>query len=149
MAVQIIVSSVNGHSICLSTESACSLESLQNEIYRLEGINPDYQRFIYNGRDLDDNGHYLEVVSQKVEFIPLQFLIKGGCSGGKGGFGSLLRSAKSVKKTTNFGSCRDLNGRRLRDVENERRLTNWRDQENDKEEEPPPKKPEEKKRSLT
>jgi len=30
-----------------------------------------------------------------------------------------------VKKTTNYGSCRDLHGRRLRDVQNERRLTDW------------------------
>jgi len=38
----------------------------------------------------------------------------------------LLRSAKSVKKTTNFGSCRDINGRRLRDVDNEKRMAEWR-----------------------
>jgi len=44
----------------------------------------------------------------------------------------LLRSAKSVKKTTNYGSCRDLHGRRLRDVQNERRLSEWSEKEGEK-----------------
>jgi Silencing defective 2 N-terminal ubiquitin domain len=39
--------------------------------------------------------------------------------GGKGGFGANLRGANASKKTTNFGACRDLSGRRLRDVERE------------------------------
>jgi len=45
--------------------------------------------------------------------------------GGKGGFGSLLKGQAQragQKKTTNFSSCRDLNGRRLRTVENERNV---------------------------
>lgn len=37
--------------------------------------------------------------------------------GGKGGFGANLRGAAAAKKTSNFAACRDLNGRRLRDVE--------------------------------
>ncbi|KAE8783887.1 protein SDE2 [Hordeum vulgare] len=49
--------------------------------------------------------------------------------GGKGGFGSLLRGAASKagqKKTSNFDACRDINGRRLRHVNAERRLEEWR-----------------------
>ncbi|KYQ93033.1 hypothetical protein DLAC_05642 [Tieghemostelium lacteum] len=52
--------------------------------------------------------------------------------GGKGGFGSLLRSnAKKVgqKETTNFDACRDLDGRRLRHVNNEKRLKEWKENE--------------------
>jgi len=46
--------------------------------------------------------------------------------GGKGGFGSLLRSQKHwAKKTTNFDSSRDLNGRRLRQAQAPARLRNW------------------------
>jgi len=66
---------------------------------------------------------------KKQIFLSLKFALRGGCTGGKGGFGSLLRSAKSVKKTTNYGSCRDLHGRRLRDVQNERRLSEWSEKE--------------------
>lgn len=43
--------------------------------------------------------------------------------GGKGGFGSLLRSMKpKAKGDENFDACRDLSGRRLRQVNNEQRL---------------------------
>ncbi|KAG2599824.1 hypothetical protein PVAP13_5KG417200 [Panicum virgatum] len=49
--------------------------------------------------------------------------------GGKGGFGSLLRGAASKagqNKTSNFDACRDINGRRLRHVNAERRLEEWK-----------------------
>lgn len=42
--------------------------------------------------------------------------------GGKGGFGANLRGGNAANKTTNFGACRDLSGRRLRDVREERAL---------------------------
>ncbi|PAA58351.1 hypothetical protein BOX15_Mlig022063g1, partial [Macrostomum lignano] len=46
--------------------------------------------------------------------------------GGKGGFGSLLRSIGSqIDKTTNREMCRDLSGRRMRDVNNQKRLAEW------------------------
>jgi Silencing defective 2 N-terminal ubiquitin domain len=51
--------------------------------------------------------------------------------GGKGGFGSLLRGAASKagqKKTSNFDACRDMNGRRLRHVNAEKRLEEWKDE---------------------
>jgi hypothetical protein len=53
------------------------------------------------------------------------FQIKLRVLGGKGGFGALLRSKKATVKTTNFGACRDLNGRRLRHVDQERALQEW------------------------
>ena len=52
--------------------------------------------------------------------------------GGKGGFGALLKaqSKKSgAKQTTDFGACRDLNGRRLRHVNDEVKLARWRERE--------------------
>ena len=42
--------------------------------------------------------------------------------GGKGGFGALLKAVgkkAGKKKTTDFGACRDLNGRRLRHINDE------------------------------
>ncbi|PIO67584.1 hypothetical protein TELCIR_10658 [Teladorsagia circumcincta] len=44
--------------------------------------------------------------------------------GGKGGFGSLLRSFR-VNKSTNQLMCRDLNGRRLASIDEEERLKKW------------------------
>jgi hypothetical protein len=55
--------------------------------------------------------------------------------GGKGGFGSLLPGAASKagqKKTSNFDACRDINGRRLRHVNAERRLEEWKAEAGDR-----------------
>lgn len=46
-------------------------------------------------------------------------------SGGKGGFGSLLRASGRVAKVTDQGACRDLSGRRLKHVEQERAAAEW------------------------
>lgn len=54
--------------------------------------------------------------------------------GGKGGFGSLLRSQKNIgKKTDNFDSTRDLDGRRIRVAKKEERLEQWKEKKNDEE----------------
>ncbi|XP_060080304.1 splicing regulator SDE2-like [Ylistrum balloti] len=46
--------------------------------------------------------------------------------GGKGGFGSMLRAiGAQIEKTTNHEACRDLSGRRMRDVNNEKQLKEW------------------------
>ncbi|XP_035210338.1 replication stress response regulator SDE2-like [Stegodyphus dumicola] len=46
--------------------------------------------------------------------------------GGKGGFGSMLRAiGAQIEKTTNREACRDLSGRRLRDINEEQRLKKW------------------------
>lgn len=43
--------------------------------------------------------------------------------GGKGGFGSMLRAiGAQIEKTTNREACRDLSGRRLRDINEEKRV---------------------------
>ncbi|KAJ6729586.1 SPLICING FACTOR SF3A-RELATED [Salix viminalis] len=55
--------------------------------------------------------------------------------GGKGGFGSLLRGAATKagqKKTDNFDACRDMSGRRLRHVNAEKKLEEWRAEEEDR-----------------
>jgi len=46
--------------------------------------------------------------------------------GGKGGFGSMLRAlGAQIEKTTNRDACRDLSGRRLRDINEEKKLKKW------------------------
>jgi hypothetical protein len=47
-------------------------------------------------------------------------------NGGKGGFGSLLKGQPPTKKRTkNFDACRDLTGRRMRHVNQEKMLKEW------------------------
>ncbi|KAM9700074.1 splicing regulator SDE2, partial [Menidia menidia] len=50
--------------------------------------------------------------------------------GGKGGFGSMLRAlGAQIEKTTNREACRDLSGRRLRDVNHEKEMADWLQQQ--------------------
>jgi Fe2+ transport system protein B len=52
--------------------------------------------------------------------------------GGKGGFGSLLRAfGKQITKSTNKEACRDLTGRRIRHVNNEKKLKDFLEKQND------------------
>ncbi|GFH55029.1 hypothetical protein CTEN210_11505 [Chaetoceros tenuissimus] len=49
--------------------------------------------------------------------------------GGKGGFGTLLKGQSKkagARQTTDFGACRDLNGRRLRHVNDDLKLQQWK-----------------------
>ncbi|XP_043273364.1 replication stress response regulator SDE2 [Venturia canescens] len=56
--------------------------------------------------------------------------------GGKGGFGSMLRAiGAQIEKTTNREACRDLSGRRLRDINEEKRLKAWIEKQESREEE--------------
>lgn len=62
---------------------------------------------------------------EKVMFASIHLF---GVNGGKGGFGAQLRSLakqKGAKRTTDFGACRDLSGRRLRNVNHEIILSKW------------------------
>ena len=65
----------------------------------------------------------------------LKMRLRKGMLGGKGGFGAMLKGSQAGRKTTNFESCRDLNGRRLRSVNNERRLAEWRKEREERERE--------------
>lgn len=54
--------------------------------------------------------------------------------GGKGGFGSMLRAiGAQIEKTTSREACRDLSGRRMRDINNEKKLKDWLAKEADRE----------------
>jgi len=56
--------------------------------------------------------------------------------GGKGGFGSMLRAiGAQIEKTTNREACRDLSGRRLRDINEEKRLKAWIEKQTKREKE--------------
>ena len=62
--------------------------------------------------------------------IDVRVRIRGALRGGKGGFGAQLKAlgkAGGGRKTRNFGACRDLNGRRLRHVNDAMRLKLWRE----------------------
>jgi Silencing defective 2 N-terminal ubiquitin domain len=70
-----------------------------------------------------------KIVTNDTQLSPqdeIQIMLK--LLGGKGGFGSLLRAiGAQIEKTTNREACRDLSGRRLRDINEEKRLKTWLD----------------------
>eukprot|EP00977_Amphora_coffeiformis_P017367 scaffold5610_cov157-Amphora_coffeaeformis.AAC.1 len=76
-------------------------------LHRLELVSSDAS---YSNDDNHDNNNSMNYSVVRVV---------SGIRGGKGGFGSLLKSQSrqaGAKATTNFGACRDLQGRRLRHV---------------------------------
>lgn len=83
-------------------------------------LNKDIIYLVVNGRSLlgqeelkDFNGMIIET----------RLRLKGG----KGGFGSQLKTHQAVKKQTkNFDACRDLQGRRLRIINQEKQINEWR-----------------------
>eukprot|EP00944_MAST-04C_sp_MAST-4C-sp1_P005063 g5063.t1 len=90
--------------------------------------NSCFRLALLNGKMLQEN----EVIEKNGSIDIFLHLRTTGLLGGKGGFGAMLRaSAKRAggKKTTNFGSCRDLSGRRLRHVNNEIALRRWKEEE--------------------
>ncbi|XP_051551077.1 replication stress response regulator SDE2-like [Myxocyprinus asiaticus] len=62
------------------------------------------------------------------------FRVEPRLCGGKGGFGSMLRAlGAQIEKTTNREACRDLSGRRLRDVNHEKEMAEWLKKQADRE----------------
>nr|CDP96062.1 Bm4312 [Brugia malayi] len=74
---------------------------------------------IVDWKSLDNDAHF-----------QVHFRLRGG----KGGFGSLLRSFR-IHRSTNQLMCRDLSGRRLADIKEEEKLRKWIEKADEREEE--------------
>ena len=103
-------------------------------IYHFEASDQKTIKSLFLELNIDENNTYL-ISEGKIlknnfalndydnKIIEVRFRLKGG----KGGFGSSLRLQQATKKQTkNFDACRDLQGRRLRKVNQERQLNEWR-----------------------
>ena len=103
---------------CRDTDLTCLREQISLKISQIlcntkRNLPSDFFRLVQGGKDL---GKLSDLDTDKTLFVEL----KGSLKGGKGGFGSLLRSIKpKAKEDENFEACRDLSGRRLRHVYNE------------------------------
>lgn len=70
----------------------------------------------------------LNVLNQ-VSFLTITPL----CFGGKGGFGKLLKSQKHLgKNTTNFDSCRDLDGKKLKYANRDAKIESLKSKKDEK-----------------
>ncbi|KAI3449267.1 hypothetical protein Pfo_005932 [Paulownia fortunei] len=98
-------------------DSSCSTQFPQNQ---------NFNGFTYRNRPENAVGFN---GSQGLGKFPVVVHVLLRLRGGKGGFGSLLRGAATKagqKKTNNFDACRDMSGRRLRHVNAEKKLEEWR-----------------------
>lgn len=123
-AVQIVVDFNSKHS--LDFNEPPSGRQVRHEISVLEGIPLELILISQDGQFLQDD----EVIRSESSTIYLRAVINGGLAGGKGGFGAMLKAQakqSGKKKTTDFGACRDLSGRRLRHVNDEKILQKWKE----------------------
>ncbi|KAJ6639854.1 Replication stress response regulator SDE2 [Pseudolycoriella hygida] len=101
-----------------------SLVEVEAEIQEQLGLKPDDYYLTQNGRRINE-------ISPSFDIHANLRLV-----GGKGGFGSMLRAiGAQIEKTTNREACRDLSGRRLRDINEEKRLKTWLDAQKDRDQE--------------
>lgn len=104
---------------------------LEETIHIVTELSSDDITITINGKRLDPG------VSYNVGVVRLSPKVLGG----KGGFGSMLRAiGAQIEKTTNREACRDLSGRRLRDINEEKRLKTWLSQQKDREQDKEDKK---------
>lgn len=79
----------------------------------------------------------LEASDATVDVVQ-ELIVKLRVRGGKGGFGSMLRAQggrMASKRTTNFESCRDLSGRRLKTINAAKQLAVYMSKEDEREQE--------------
>ncbi|KAK8931379.1 hypothetical protein KSP39_PZI016152 [Platanthera zijinensis] len=126
MAVyQLLVKLLGGRTQCFQFSTpTISGETLKEHIFSKTRIPLPFQRLITGSRVVLDE----TLISAANGFFPSCVLLLP-LPGGKGGFGSLLRGAATKagqKKTNNFDACRDMSGRRLRHVNAEKKLEEWK-----------------------
>ncbi|EDW43421.1 replication stress response regulator SDE2 [Drosophila sechellia] len=107
---------------------SCGDHIKYNELYsriaEKTNLQPEEYYLVSNGKRLEE-----EIPSGDVHCVLRQL-------GGKGGFGSMLRAiGAQIEKTTNREACRDLSGRRLRDINEEKRVRAWLEKQGERERE--------------
>ncbi|KAI8647090.1 telomere stability and silencing-domain-containing protein [Parasitella parasitica] len=117
---QAIVSLYSGKTpLCLPVNANTTTRHLKQQIYEITLVPVEEQVLrIPSGHALVDQD-----LRTSDEFMSIQ--LAGRILGGKGGFGSMLRAQggrMNAQKTTNFEACRDLQGRRIRTVNDAKKL---------------------------
>lgn len=126
--LQFFVRLLDGKPLTLTFSSPSAYgDQIKQRIFEHTKIPTHLQRLICGGYQISDGS----VISQPDATVNLVLSLRGG----KGGFGSLLRgngTKAGQKKTNNFDACRDMSGRRLRHVNAEKRLEEWKEGEEER-----------------
>ncbi|XP_019186069.1 PREDICTED: protein SDE2 homolog isoform X2 [Ipomoea nil] len=129
---QVLVKLLDGkHRIINFSTPSVSIQTLKHRIQTLTLIPTHLQLLIPSDSPylLQDNQTLNLTTGHQQSKFPVVVNVLLRLRGGKGGFGSLLRGAATKagqKKTNNFDACRDMSGRRLRHVNAEKRLEEWK-----------------------
>ncbi|CAN0403587.1 unnamed protein product [Lampetra planeri] len=121
----LLVYGCDGRSRPLSLSQGSTVGALREEAAGFQGLPSDDVFVLCNGRLARD---------EDVVVPGCCYRLHAKLLGGKGGFGSMLRAlGAQIEKTTNREACRDLSGRRLRDVNSEKAMAEWLKQQTDRE----------------
>lgn len=114
------IPSQRGTRVATIAGSECTLSQFCNYIIQSEGLNRNDFIIASGTKVFRPSSCSLESINiQNNSHIDILIPLLGG----KGGFGSLLRAiGAQIEKTTNRDACRDLSGRRLRDIKKEEEL---------------------------
>eukprot|EP00250_Pteridium_aquilinum_P018012 c23895_g1_i1 orf=1-801(-) len=130
---QMLLRGLDGKTSCLRFPSSTIVGSLvQDQIAAILRIPADALLIVTGTRVVNP---HTSLCASSDGFFPSCSLVMR-LRGGKGGFGSLLRGAATKagqKKTSNFDACRDMSGRRLRHVNAEKKLKEWKAQAKERE----------------
>jgi hypothetical protein len=117
----------NNSAKLINTQTISTIKDLKNLI---KSTTNTFKRtkfyLVSQGKRLSNNAR----ISQNLPEYQIRICLLGG----KGGFGSLLKRQPAVKKrTNNFDACRDLSGRRLRHVNQEKMLIEFQKKKEEEE----------------
>lgn len=116
------IQSISNHRSDVVEAISQALNQSPNEFY-----------LIQNGKLLSSNGGDDDGDCIDVKHLNGPICVHQRAFGGKGGFGSMLRAiGAQIEKTTNREACRDLSGRRLRDINEEKRLKDYLEKQKDR-----------------
>lgn len=127
--VQLVVSFNSTH--VFTVESHPTVREVKSLLQGAEGIPAEFISVTLDGAI----GNNEDIIADEVQLVRAS--LSSGLCGGKGGFGAQLRALakqKAYRKTLDFGACRDLNGRRLRHVNDEVLLQKWKEAKDKNEE---------------
>lgn len=121
---QVLLKLLDGKTKTLNfTTPTIPINAIKTQIQSITSIPIPHQLLLSNGKVLQDS----KTLAINDQFPSIHLLLR--LRGGKGGFGSLLRGAATKagqKKTNNFDACRDMSGRRLRHVNAEKKMEEWK-----------------------
>jgi len=111
-----------------------TIGDLKSYVEKTYGISREEQKIsTYSGKYFKNEDKLITSIGTQHDFQITNLSVS--VLGGKGGFGSMLRAQggkMSSKKTTNVESCRDLQGRRLKTINDATKLVEYLNKESER-----------------